>query len=214
MEGRADRYNRTSGTHCAPALCLAQRWETPRVTWTQPARGEGQSRSRREAWPSGVIPTRECGLHPASLGKSPKGPMQNSGLIRSALSACGWTVSETRGRKAGGEAVAVIRGRWPWPARNAAPTLTSSSRDLWGLAEGQRGGAQDPSGACQAPPPRLERDVRPSWSPLAWDVVSGSCQQHAGEGLPAKFGVCLRPRISVARPGLRQGCPQVLREAH
>lgn len=34
MEGRADRYNRTSGTRRAPALCLAQRWETLRVTWT------------------------------------------------------------------------------------------------------------------------------------------------------------------------------------
>lgn len=154
-------------------------------------RGEGQSRSRGEAWPSGVIPIRERGLHPASLGKSPKGPTQNSGLIRSALSACGWTVSEARGRKASGEAVAVIRGRWPWPARNAAPTPTSSSRDLWGLAEGQRGGAQDPSRACRASPPHLwplEKDVRPpgAHSPqtpsqaLASNMLARSSPQSLG----------------------------------
>lgn len=116
-------------------------------------RGEGQSRSRREAWPSGVIPIRERGLHPASLGKSPKGPTQNSGLIRSALSACGWTVSETRGRKASGEAVAVIRGRWRGLLETQLRPRPAAAEISGAWRRGSAGELRTPAGPAGPPLP-------------------------------------------------------------
>lgn len=56
-----------------------------------------------------VIPSKECGLHPGSLGRSLK--EQRSGLIRFTLSPYDWSVVKSRGRKASVRLVLVNQER-------------------------------------------------------------------------------------------------------